>query len=180
MKRQHRSFLGILACGVGFYAVIGATLFWGRYVWNFTDSYPIGLWKIETLTRPLTSGDVIVVCPPYDVAAQALEKSYSPTGLLGSVYCPTGVPFIKGVLATEGQRIQHTPQRLFIENSPVLFSQAAPHDGNGRELPQYKGGVVPKGCVFVHAYTGGSYDSRYFGPIPESGVLGLAKPVFVF
>ena len=50
-------------------------------------------------------------------------------------------------------------------------------DAGGRALLPYAGGVVPPGHVFLHSDFAGSYDSRYFGPVPIAGVLGLARPV---
>ena len=55
-----------------------------------------------------------------------------------------------------------------------------PRDGSGRELTPDTGGVVPPDTLFLFSTFRGSYDSRYFGPIPAAGVLGLAKPVFTF
>ncbi|MBB4116372.1 type IV secretory pathway protease TraF [Rhizobium sp. BK226] len=44
----------------------------------------------------------------------------------------------------------------------------------------YAGGIVPPGYLFLHSSFEGSYDSRYFGPVPDAGILGLARPVFTF
>jgi len=42
------------------------------------------------------------------------------------------------------------------------------------------GGVVPSGYLFLHSSFASSYDSRYFGPVPATGLLGLARPVLTF
>ncbi|RUW00077.1 conjugal transfer protein TraF, partial [Mesorhizobium sp. M1A.F.Ca.IN.022.05.2.1] len=36
------------------------------------------------------------------------------------------------------------------------------------------------GFLFLHSDFAGSYDSRYFGPIPASGLLGRARPLLTF
>ncbi|MCK1326662.1 S26 family signal peptidase [Bradyrhizobium sp. 156] len=37
--------------------------------------------------------------------------------------------------------------------------------------------VVPPGHLSLHSPFAGSYDSRYFGPVPSAGLLGLARPL---
>jgi len=44
----------------------------------------------------------------------------------------------------------------------------------------WSGGVVPLGHLYLHSSFVGSYDSRYFGPVPAEGVLGRAVPVITF
>ncbi|MDX0760458.1 conjugal transfer protein TraF, partial [Sinorhizobium medicae] len=39
---------------------------------------------------------------------------------------------------------------------------------------------VPANYVFLHSRFAGSYDSRYFGPVPASGILGLAQEVLTY
>ena len=36
---------------------------------NMTPSYPRGLWRIETLDRPVAVGDLVFICPPVTAAA---------------------------------------------------------------------------------------------------------------
>jgi len=36
------------------------------------------------------------------------------------------------------------------------------------------------GTLFLHSDFVGSYDSRYFGPLPAEGTLGLAQEVLTF
>ncbi|WP_348626836.1 S26 family signal peptidase [Mesorhizobium sp. DCY119] len=52
-----------------------------------------------------------------------------------------------------------------------------PPDGQGRLRTRFPGGIVPPGHLFLHSDFAGSCDSRYFGPIPDTGLLGRAKPV---
>jgi type IV secretory pathway protease TraF len=53
-------------------------------------------------------------------------------------------------------------------------------DAEGRALVAYAGGVVQPGHLYLHSDYTGSYDSRYFGPLPDVGLLGLARPVATF
>jgi type IV secretory pathway protease TraF len=47
-------------------------------------------------------------------------------------------------------------------------------------MPVHRGGTVEADALFLHSDFVGSYDSRYFGPLPAEGVLGLAQEVLTF
>ncbi len=143
---------------------------------NLTPSYPLGLWRIETLNRDVRVGDRIFICPPLtDAFRQARERGYVWRGL-----CAGGLtPLIKTVVALPGQSIE-IGASVVIDGLALPQSAIQPRDGSGRELTPYPGGVVPPNRLFLFSTFRGSYDSRYFGPIPAAGVLGLAKPVFTF
>jgi conjugative transfer signal peptidase TraF len=147
---------------------------WGGFRLNVTQSYPVGLWQIEALQRQPAVGDIIFICPPAVPAFRlAQSRGYLPRGL-----CPGGSgPMIKSVAALAGQQIEITGHvRIddrFLDHSEVLRA-----DAKGRKLPIFGGGAVPVGHVFLHSKSRGSYDSRYFGPLPVDGILGLARPVF--
>ncbi|WP_287305725.1 conjugative transfer signal peptidase TraF [Mesorhizobium sp.] len=143
---------------------------------NLTRSYPLGLWRIEPLGRPAQAGDRVFVCPP-DTAAfrTARERFYLGLGL-----CPGWFsPLIKTVVATEGQVIA-IGAGVSIDGRPLPHSDVQPKDAAGRALTPFAGGQVPAVFLFLHSDFAGSYDSRYFGPIPASGLLGRASPVLTF
>ena len=143
---------------------------------NLTPSYPLGLWRIRALDRGVDVGDRIFICPPLTAKfEQAFERGYLRPGL-----CPGWrSPLIKTVVALPGQRIE-VGTSVTIDGRPLPKSQLQPADGAGRPLSPFPGGIVPAGFVIVHSPFRGSYDSRYFGPIPTAGVLGLALPVWTF
>jgi hypothetical protein len=85
----------------------------------------------------------------------------------------------KAVAAVGGQRI-NVGACVSIDGRPLPHSDVRRADAAGRPLSPFAGGVVPAGALFLHSDFAGSYDSRYFGPIPVSGVLGLAHPIFTF
>ncbi|WP_329610397.1 S26 family signal peptidase [Jiella pelagia] len=86
---------------------------------------------------------------------------------------------IKTVVATSGHRVG-VATSITIDGRDLPHSELQAADGSGRSLPPYPGGVVPFGSLFLHSPFKGSYDSRYFGPIPAKGVLGLATPILTF
>ena len=94
--------------------------------------------------------------------------------------CPGGVaPLIKTVVAVDGQHVE-IGAGVTIDERPVPFSDLAQWDGKGRPMAAFAGGVVPENGVFLHSPFAGSYDSRYFGPLPASGILGLAREVLTY
>ena len=143
---------------------------------NLTPSYPLGLWRIETLNRDVRVRDRVFVCPPpTDAFRQARERGYVRHGL-----CPGWLsPLIKTVVALPGQSVE-IGWSVVIDGLALPQSTIQPRDGAGRELTPDPVGIVPPGTLFLYSTFRGSYDSRYFGPIPSKGVLGLAEPVLTF
>ncbi|MDV2968118.1 MULTISPECIES: conjugative transfer signal peptidase TraF [Hyphomicrobiales] len=172
MTRRRRA-LAIL--GIGAAAVIG--LFTLGYVGglriNLTPSYPLGIWRIVPLDREVAVGDLVIICPPPTSAfTLARQRGYLRSGL-----CPGWLsPLIKTVAATEGQRVEIAGS-VSVDGMPLAESELRAADAEGRALLPFAGGDVPPGHIFLHSDFAGSYDSRYFGPVPAAGVLGLALPV---
>jgi conjugative transfer signal peptidase TraF len=142
---------------------------------NLTPSYPLGLWRIVPLAREAAVGDRIFICPPPNpVFEVARERGY-----LGHGLCPGWFsPLIKTVVAVSGQRVV-IARDITIDGARLAHSSVRSADGEGRALPSASGGIVPDGQVFLFSEFAGSFDSRYFGPLHVSGVLGLACPLWV-
>jgi len=143
---------------------------------NLTPSYPLGLWRIASLNRATRVGDRIFICPPLtEEFRRARERGYLRRG-----FCPGWLsPLIKTVVALPGQSIE-IGASVVIDGVNLQRSAVQPNDDSGRPITPYAGGVVPPGFLFLHSPFKGSYDSRYFGPIPADGVLGLATPILTF
>jgi conjugative transfer signal peptidase TraF len=176
MRRQRRNALIILGVGTAMVLSVAAAGAWGGYRLNMTPSYPLGLWRIQALGREPSVDDIVFICPPGSPAFDlALARGYLPRGL-----CTGGTgPLIKAVAALAGQNIA-MDGRVYIDGRRLDHSELRTIDTEGRELSAFAGGVVPMGNVFLHSRFPGSYDSRYFGPIPAAGILGLAKPILTF
>lgn len=145
----------------------------GGYRINLTPSEPLGLWRIVPLYRPVAVNDLVFICPPE--TAEMLEARVR--GYLRSGSCPGGIaPLIKTVIAIAGQHVE-IGASVSVGGRGVSSSSLAQRDGKGRPLAPFSSGVVPPGSVFLHSAFPGSYDSRYFGPVPISGILGLAQKV---
>ena len=143
---------------------------------NLTPSEPLGLWRIVEPDRPILVGDLIFICPPStDAMREARARGYLRFGLCAGHVAP----LIKTVVASSGQAIE-IQDEVHVEGRTLPHSRVARLDGQGREMGHYDGGVVPPGMVFVHSQFPGSFDSRYFGPLPMDGILGLAQEVLTY
>ena len=176
MSRQRSSALVTLFVATGLLIVLFAAGWIGGLRINTTPSEPLGLWRIVPLTRSVLPGETVFVCPPENTAMRvARQRGYLRPGL-----CPGGFgPLIKTVIAVAGQRVDVT-DRVAIDGVPIPGSRIIKKDAQGRSLRPDQSGMVRPGEVYLHSDFMGSWDSRYFGPVPVSGVLGLAQEVLTY
>lgn len=148
----------------------------GGYRLNLTPSEPLGLWRIEKLNRPVKAGDLVFICPP----ATALFEEARWRGYLRWGLCSGGLaPLIKTVAALPGQHVG-IGCHVVIDGRSLAASVVRKADGEGRAITPYPGGIVPPKHFYLHSSFASSYDSRYFGPLPDRGLLGLARPILTF
>lgn len=143
---------------------------------NLTPSEALGIWRIVKPDRPILVGDLVFICPPNtDTMREARAREYLRFGLCAGWVAP----LIKTVAATSGQAIEIVDD-VRVDGRPLPNSLVARVDGKGREMLRYDGGVVKPGTVFLHSAFSGSFDSRYFGPLPMEGIIGLAREVWTY
>lgn len=116
--------------------------------------------KLTPRWAPYSRGDVVVIDPPADYAFSR------------------GVPFIKRVIGLPGDRVELRDGRVLVNGTvleePYVFSEGGvqqPTDptGGGSEW------LVPQGQLLVMGdHRGASADSRVFGPVEITHVLGRA------
>lgn len=148
----------------------------GGYRLNLTPSEPLGVWRIEKLNRPVEAGDLVFICsPPTAPFEEARLRGYLRRGLCAGGFAP----LIKTVAALPGQHVKIT-DHVVIDGRSLAASVVRKTDGEGRPVTQYLGGIVPPRHLYLHSSFASSYDSRYFGPVPDSGLLGLARPILTF
>ncbi|CAN7641124.1 conjugative transfer signal peptidase TraF [Pararhizobium sp. LjRoot238] len=176
MTTQQRRAIVVLSMAAVAAILLVVTAVACGYRINLTPSEPLGLWRIIPLHRPAAVDDLLFICPPETAAMQAARAR----GYLRSGYCPGGVaPLIKTVIAVAGQHVE-IGVSVSVDGRGVSSSSLALRDGKDRPLTPFPSGIVPPGYVFLHSAFPGSYDSRYFGPVPISGILGLAQEVFTY
>jgi len=174
--RARLALAGLSACGL-------AALAWAFFVqplprlaYNPSDSVAIGWYRVEpfnhhadSLPRPLAAGDIILTRLPPDAAALAAQRGY----------LPTHIPLLKRVGAVAPQHVCIVDGYVHIDGVPVAAVLLA--DRLGRPLsvwPQCR--RLQSGELFLLSATHpASFDSRYFGPVSASAVIGVARPVWV-
>jgi conjugative transfer signal peptidase TraF len=136
-----------------------------RLVWNASASAPIGLYRIAPAEH-LSPGDLIAIQAPPVLARYLANRRY----------LPLGIPMLKHVAALTGARICRKGARVSIEGRRVAL--ALRRDRRGRSLPVWHGcRTLQPGELFLLNPATDSMDSRYFGPIPASGLVGRAIPL---
>jgi conjugative transfer signal peptidase TraF len=173
MRRRVLLFLTGLG---GMIAALAAIAFFGGFRLNLTPSEPLGLWRIVALQRPVETGDLVFICPPTTTPfEEARRRGYVRRGL-----CPDGfAPLIKTVAALPGQYVE-IGAKVTVDGRPLASSTVRASDGEGRPITPFKTGLVPLRHLYLHSSFASSYDSRYFGPLPDAALLGLARPVLTF
>jgi len=138
-----------------------------RYIWNASNSVPVGLYHVQPVTT-LTVTELVAVQPP-DLLAVFLDLNG---------YLPIGIPMLKRVLALPGQTVCRNGLTIVVDGVDV--GQAQERDGRGRPLPVWNGcRLIADGDVFVMNWQStDSLDGRYFGPLPVSAVIGRAVPIW--
>jgi conjugative transfer signal peptidase TraF len=145
---------------------------------NHTASLPMGLWRIETPGGAIGRGDIVSICPPDTAVFRAARAR----GTVPYGRCPGGYePLLKPVAAIAGDVVTVTPDGLQVNSEALPNSVALAADSAGQPLPQQPAGsfTVPEGELWlVSNYNAASFDSRYFGAVPVSLVLGTTQPVW--
>lgn len=167
----------------GFAAVGLAALAWAafvqplpRLIYNPSDSVPVGLYRVDpqrhgtdSLPRPLSVGSVVLTTLPPDVAVLAAQRGY----------LPAHVPLLKRVGAVAPQHVCIVAGQVRIDSVPM--AAALPADRLGRPLPslQLCRRLEPGELFLLSVTNPASFDSRYFGPVSASTVIGVAHPVWL-
>jgi conjugative transfer signal peptidase TraF len=138
------------------------------YVWNASESVPLGLYRLRPADR-LFVAELVAIKPPEPLA----------TFLDLSGYLPVGIPMLKRVLALPGQTVCRDGRTISVDQ--IDMGEARERDSRGRPLPVWHGcRVVGEDELFLMNWQSkDSLDGRYFGPIAASAVIGHAFPVWI-
>lgn len=167
----------------GFSVVSLAALAWAafvqpppRLIYNPSDSVAVGWYRIEpidlrtaSLPRPLSVDSIVLVPLPARTATLAAQRGY----------LPTRVPLLKRVGAVAPQHVCIVAGQVRIDGVPA--AAALPADRLGRPLPstQLCRRLEPGELFLLSVTNPASFDSRYFGPVNASAVIGVAHPVWL-
>lgn len=163
---------GLSACGF-------AALAWASFVhplpwltYNPSDSVAVGWYRVDPpdpRTDSLPVGSIVLTRLPADAAALAAQRGY----------LPTRVPLLKRVGAVAPQEVCIAGGIVHIDGVPSTAVLRA--DRWGRPLPSWQQcRRLEAGELFLLSVTNpASFDSRYFGPVRTSAVIGVAHPVWL-
>lgn len=147
-----------------------------RVIYNPSDSVAVGWYRVEpfdphtaSLPRPLSVGSIVLVPLPAEAAALAAQRGY----------LPVRVPLLKRVGAMAPQEVCISGGIVYIDGVPA--AAALPADRLGRSLPslQLCRHLEPGELFLLSVTNPASFDSRYFGPVSASAVIGVARPIWL-
>ncbi len=127
----------------------------------------------------LQRGQVVLMCLPDSVAQMAYERDYIASGKCKGGVAPVG----KHIIALAGDRVKFNDEGVYVNGHLVPDSAPYAADGAGRELPQMRTSdnvYLADGELVVLNSFAGSFDSRYFGAVPITQVIGTLSPLLVF
>ena len=125
----------------------------------------------------LERGMLVLACLPDEVAKLAYERHYIASGKCKGGYAPVG----KYIQAIPGDEVRFTSDGIIVNGSLLENSKPYAMDGEGRAMPvMLQDMVLPKDELVLLNNYAGSFDSRYYGPIPSRYVVGTLKPVLTF
>ena len=163
----------------GFAAVGLAALAWAalqplpRLIYNPSDSVPVGWYRVQpidhraaSLPRRLEVGSIVLTRLPADAAALAAQRGY----------LPAHVPLLKRGRGRAATRLHRRPSGSHRRRA---YGRRAACRPAGRPLPSWQHcRPLAEGELFLLSVTNpASFDSRYFGPVSASAVIGVAHPV---
>ena len=161
--------LFIMICGASVVITTMGPKLAPSFVWNASESVPIGLYRVQPAGK-LTVTDLVVAVPPEPLATFLAEGGY----------LPRGVPLIKRLLALPGQTVCRKGLAIMVDG--IEMGMARERDSRGRPLPAWQDcRVVAKGEVFLMNWDEpASLDGRYFGSLAASSIVGRAEPLWTF
>ena len=167
---------GLSACGLAALAWASFVHPLPRLIYNPSDSVAVGWYRVVplgddtgSLPRPLSVGSIVLTTLPPDAAALAAQRGY----------LPARVPLLKRVGAIASQHVCVFDALVWIDGVPV--AAVRPADRLGRPLPSWSQcrQLRPGELFLLSATNPASFDSRYFGPVSASAVIGAAHPIWL-
>ena len=167
---------GLSACGLAALAWASFVHPLPRLIYNPSDSVAVGWYRVEPLAQRANSpllrlevGSIVVTHLPANAATLAAQRGY----------LPAHIPLLKRVGAVAPQHVCIIAGQVRIDGVPS--AAVLPADRLGRPLPFWLHcRPLAEGELFLLSVTDpASFDSRYFGPVSASAVIGVAHPVWL-
>ena len=138
-----------------------------RLIWNATASAPVGLYEVRSQAT-FARGELVLIRPPQWVRLFAAARGY----------LPDTVPMAKQIAAQNGDTVCRAQDAITINHHIVARALFA--DRDGRTLPTWSGcHRFGKDEIFLLMDSvRASFDSRYFGPVPTTAIVGKLVPIW--
>ena len=154
--------VGIVFCGAG---RLGIRI-------NTSPSLPIGIYQVAS--GP--DATLVEFCPPEPFGSLANAREYRQPG-----NCPDGgAPLMKPVVARARDSVRLSERGVTVNGRAIPNSAPLLKDTANRLLSSWPYGTytVQPGTIWVvSGFHPRSFDSRYFGPIPEALVRNCVRPL---
>lgn len=147
-----------------------------RLIYNPSDSVAVSWYRLDplqyrfgSLPLSLEVGSVVLTTLRPETAALAAQRGY----------LPDYIPLLKRVGAVAPQHVCIVAGQVHIDGVPVATT--LPADRMGRPLPSWRQcrQLRADELFLLSTANPASFDSRYFGPINVSAVIGIAHPVWL-
>lgn len=156
---------------------VGAATSAVGYRVNTSASIPIGIYRVTN--TPVQVGRFVQVCPTdTPIFKEAMRRSY-----IGPGPCPGGYGYLfKKVLAAKNDYVEMTTTGMRVNGRPIPFSRPLQHDGAGRLLQSWVGQrmLSETDVIIMTDSNPQSFDSRYFGVIPQSNIISVVRPILTW
>lgn len=137
-----------------------------RLIWNRTASAPTGLYWLSD--DPFTRDRWVVVSSQSAVAEWAEARGY-----VGKNW-----PLLKQIAGLPGDEVCRNGSEIRINNQPAAVAKDI--DSSGRNLPVWEGcSTLQADQIFLLTPHPASLDGRYFGPIKQTDLDGVAIPLMI-
>jgi conjugative transfer signal peptidase TraF len=174
-REQRRAALLVSAAMVGTLALVAASISAFGLRINRTASLPFGLYAASDAT----DAPMVSFCAPALPNGETLHaRGYTSAGMCHD----GGAPLLKPIVARPGDTVNVSGVGIAVNGSLLPNTAALLLDGEDRVLQGYPAGTytVTPGTVWVaSSYNGGSFDSRYFGPVADSLIREKVAPLWI-
>lgn len=169
MIKKHLVPLTLIAFGLALPSMLHHTL-----LHVLTPSVPPGWYFVERISTPHI-GDYVVACLPIPLATLGFQRGYLIPG-----DCPGNVAPLVKVLAAQGGDVVSISAQGASVNGRHIASPPETHDAHGVLLSpmRFAAYPVPSGQAWLFGISPHSWDSRYFGPVTSTSIIGHAHPIF--
>lgn len=135
-------------------------------IWNASASAPVGLYGLGL--GAARTGDFVLVRMPKMVGQLADQRGY----------LPRGVPLVKRIAALPGEHVCAFNDAIIIGGR--IAARRLETDSKGRPLPWWNECRPLAGdeVFLINGAAPGSFDSRYFGPVPAENIVGRLVPLW--